>query len=300
MRILFAGTPEAARPTLHKLINSEHQVVAVVTRPDAPTGRGRTMAPSIVAQVASDAGLSVFKAASLNDAALIKQISDLQPDLAVIVAYGALIKEPLLNAFPWVNLHFSLLPSYRGAAPVQHAILAGEEITGVSAFILDNGLDTGPLLGQMTERIRPNDTSGTLLQRLSEGGADLMMALLTQWEEITAQPQPDDGVSFAPKIDVGMARIDWGRSGELIDRHIRAMTPSPGAWTTIHNERLEILEASLADDSIAAGQVKISKHEILIGSSTRAVRLLKVKPAGRREMAAIDWARGQREAIHFQ
>lgn len=299
MRILFAGTPQAALPTLKKLHLSDHEIVTVITRPDAPSGRGKVMTPSPVAAYAEENNLSVLKAKSLNEAADRQRILDLKPDLAIIVAYGSLIREPLLSAFPWINLHFSLLPSYRGAAPVQHAILNGEEITGVTAFCLDQGLDTGPIVGQVTERISPQDTSGSLMERLTLSGADLIIEMLNQWSEITPQSQSSDGASFAPKVDTAMARIDWSRSAEMIDRHIRAMIPAPGPWTTWQNQRVEIGPVALSQEELEPGRVLVTKHQVLVGTGSTALLLTQVKPEGRRAMSALDWARGLRDQVSF-
>lgn len=298
MRLIFAGTPQAAVPTLRALAQSEHEVLAVITRPDAKVGRGRELTPSAIAQVAGELGLPVLKANRV--AELESHLLELKPDLAVIVAYGSLIKEPLLTAWPWVNVHFSLLPAFRGAAPVQHALLAGEEITGVSTFILNEGMDTGPILGQATQLIRPDDTSGSLLDRLSHTGADLLSATLQQWHEITPVPQSNDGSSLAPKITTEMARIDWTKSAAMIDRHVRAMTPSPGAWTMHGEDRLEVVEVKMVDQTVEPGLVVVEKHRVLAGTGSSALELVTVKAQGKRAMPGADWARGVRgQEIRF-
>lgn len=294
MRLIFAGTPEAAVPTLRALAGSEHEVLAVVTRPDAKTGRGQMLSPSPVAVAAEELGLPILKASRSSEIA--NDLLDLHPDVAVIVAFGSLIREPLLTAWPWVNVHFSLLPMFRGAAPVQHALLAGEEITGVTTFILNEGMDTGPILGQMTERVRPDDTSGSLLSRLSESGAHLLLATLDQWKEITPVSQSNDGASVAPKITSAMAQIDWSRSAEMVERHVRAMSPSPGAWTHLGEQRLEVLRVAMNERQLQPGAVIVEKNLVLVGTGTTALELIEVKPQGKRAMAAADWARGLRHS----
>lgn len=295
MRILFAGTPTVAIPTLTRLLDSEHEVIAVLTREDAPVGRGRILTPSPVGSFAQEHGLSVIKSNLIDQ--VTSELVALKPDVAVIVAFGALIKEPLLTSFPWVNLHFSLLPLYRGAAPVQHALLNGDEITGASTFILDQGLDTGPVLGHVTERIRSEDTTGSLLERLSVSGAELVVATLDRWEEISPVPQPRDGVSIAPKISVEMAQIRWGSSAEMISRHIRAMTPAPGAWTHFDNARVlinRVAETDSVADALAPGELLFEKRRVLVGTGSRPLELLEVTPQGKRSMNAVEWSRGLR------
>lgn len=294
MRLIFAGTPEAAVPSLRALAASHHDLALVLTRPDAPVGRGRTLTPSAVALTADELGLAVLKTDRINDPEVATALRKISPDVAVIVAYGGLIKEPLLSAWPWVNLHFSLLPAYRGAAPVQHALLAGETITGVSTFLLNEGMDTGPLLGQATELIHTEETSGTLLHRLSLTGADLLAATLDRWSELQPAPQRADGVSLAPKISTDMARIDWTSSAELLERHIRAMNPQPGAWCLRGSDRLVIEMARLTTDHLLPGEVHIGKNSVFVGTGSTALELLIVKPEGKRAMPASDWARGLR------
>src|SRR5512134_1668812 len=236
MRLVFAGTPEVAVPSLDALLDSHHEVAAVLTRPDAPTGRGRRTTASPVAERAAAAGIEVLKPAKVSDRDLLDRLQELAPDCCPVVAYGALVPPAALAvpAHGWVNLHFSLLPAWRGAAPVQHAILHGDEVTGASVFALEEGLDTGPVYGVMTEEVRPRDTSGDLLDRLAAAGAGLLVATLDGLErgELVARPQPLDGVSYAPKLTVDDARVDWTAPAFHVDRQVRACTPAPGAWTT--------------------------------------------------------------------
>jgi methionyl-tRNA formyltransferase len=300
VRCVFAGTPDVAAVALADLLGSHHEVVAVLTRPDAPAGRGRAVATSPVAVLAREAGIEVLQPASLREADVLARLTELAPDVAPIVAYGGLVP-PAALAIPvhgWVNLHFSLLPAWRGAAPVQHAIWRGDDITGASTFALEEGLDTGPVYGTLTERIRPEDTSGDLLGRLAEAGSGLLLATLDAIESGTAHPVPQAGEpSLAPKITVDDARVRWDVPAVGVDRQVRACTPAPGAWTTCRGERLAIGPVTLADDEgLAPGRLRVGKRDVLVGTATQPVRLGWVRAAGRREMAAADWARGLRLA----
>ena len=237
MRVLFAGTPEAAVPSLRALLESEHEVVGVLTRPDSRSGRGRRLFPSPARVVAEEAGVPVLTPRGLRDPEVARgrwPSWPLRP--APVVAYGALVPPSLLDLprHGWVNLHFSLLPAWRGAAPVQHAIMAGDTMTGATTFLLEEGLDTGPVLGTLTEPIRATDTAGHLLDRLAVAGAGLLVATLDALAagDLQPQPQPGDGVSLAPKLSVEDARIRWERPAYAVDRQIRGCTPAPGAWTT--------------------------------------------------------------------
>lgn len=294
MRLVFAGTPGPAVPSLEALLASRHDVVAVVTRPDAPAGRGRTLRPSPVRERAEAAGLEVLTPAHPRDEAFQERLRELEPDCCPVVAYGALIPQPVLD-IPrrgWVNLHFSLLPAWRGAAPVQHAILHGDDVTGATTFLLEAGMDTGPVLGVTTEDVRPTDTSGDLLERLAHAGAGLLVATLDGLEEgaLTAVPQPADGVSLAPKITVDDARIDWSAPALRVDRLVRACTPAPGAWTTLRGKRVKLGPVAVTDEVLPPGEVR----DGLVGTATTAVRLGGVRPEGKGAMAAADWLRGLR------
>ena len=302
--MVFAGTPEVAVPSLTALLGSSHEVAAVVTRPDARSGRGRRLRPSPVRVVAEEAGVEVLTPTTARDPGLLERLTALQPDACAVVAYGALVPPPLL-ALPlhgWVNLHFSLLPAWRGAAPVQHAIIAGDEVTGATTFLLEEGLDTGPVLGTLTEAIRPTDTAGELLDRLSRVGAGLLVATLDGLEAgaLRARPQPADGVSLAPKLTVEDARVDWGRPGYAVDRLVRGCTPAPGAWTTFRDARLRlgpvrpVTDADGDAGSVPPGTLLVERSRVLVGTGSGPVELGEVRPEGRRPMPAADWARGVR------
>ncbi len=301
MRVLFAGTPSAAVPSLRALAGSQHDVVAVLTRPDAPTGRGRTVAPSAVRVVADELGVEVLTPARLRDESFRARLAELSPDVAAVVAYGALVPPDLLAAVPhgWVNLHFSLLPAWRGAAPVQHAVIAGDEVTGATTFRLEEGLDTGPVYGLLTETVRPRDTAGDLLTRLANAGAGLLVRTLDGIADgsLVAVPQPADGVSVAPKLTPGDAQVRWTHPAVAVDRRIRGCTPEPGAWTTLPDgSRLGLGPVVPVDESLAPGLVVAGKRDVLVGTATQAVRLGDVTPTGKRTMPAADWARGARPA----
>jgi len=300
VRLVFAGTPEVALPSLAALIASHHEVVAVVTRPDAPAGRGRTLQASPVAALAAEHGIEVLKPEKPRDPDFLARLADIAPDCCPVVAYGALVPRAALDIprLGWVNLHFSLLPAWRGAAPVQHAVWHGDDVTGASTFLLEEGLDTGPVYGVVTESVRPTDTSGDLLGRLAESGAGLLVATMDGLEAgaLVGAPQSPDGVTLAPKISVDDARVDWSQPAIRVDRQIRACTPNPGAWTTYAGERLKLGPvALLADDtSLAPGQVAVDKNRVRVGTATHTVVLGEVRAQGKKAMAAADWARGVR------
>ncbi len=298
MRLVLAGTPEVALPSLEAIADSGHELVGVVTRPDAPSGRGRRWQPSPVAVRATELGVPVLKPEHPRDPDFQRELAALAPDACPVVAYGALLPQSALDIPPlgWINLHFSCLPAWRGAAPVQHAIWAGDEVTGATTFRIVRELDAGPTFGVMTERIRPDDSAGELLARLAEGGAGLLVATLDGLADgsIEARPQPVDGVSLAPKISVDDARIDWALPGVAVDRMVRACTPGPGAWSLVAGERLKVGPVRLTDATLPAGQLEVGKQEVRVGTGTVAVRLGEVKPFGKRQMSAADWARGAR------
>lgn len=301
MRVVFAGTPEVAVPALDAVAASRHELVGVVTRPDAPTGRGRKLVASPVAVRAEELGVPVLKPEHPRDPDFQSALAALRPDACPVVAYGALLPQSALALVPygWINLHFSVLPAWRGAAPVQHALWAGDEVTGATTFRIVKELDAGPVFGVMTERIRPGDTAGDLLARLAEGGAGLLVQTLDGIEDgsLEARQQPDDGVSFAPKILVDDARIDWTHPAVGIDRQVRACTPAPGAWSTFDGMRIKIGPLRPADGpALAPGVLEVTKNAVLVGTATTPLQLGDVKPHGRKQMAAADWARGARLA----
>ena len=309
MRVVFAGTPEVALPALDAVAESRHELVGVVTRPDAPSGRGRRLEASPVARRAEELGVPVLKPVHPRDPEFQEALRALAPDACPVVAYGALLPQSALDipVHGWINLHFSCLPAWRGAAPVQHAIWAGDEVTGATTFRIVKALDAGPTFGVMTERIRQTDTAGDLLGRLAEGGAGLLVLTLDGIEdgELEAREQPEDGISLAPKILVEDARIDWRESAGAVDHRIRACTPGPGAWSTHQGERIKIGPvrgvAPQPEPPLAPGVLLVGKNDVLVGTGTDAVRLGEVKAFGKKQMAAADWARGVRldEGAYF-
>ena len=302
MRVVFAGTPEVAVPALDAVAASGHELVGVVTRPDAPAGRGRRLTPSPVGLRAEELGVPVLKPAHPRDPDFQAALRDLAPDCCPVVAYGALLPRSALDTprHGWVNLHFSLLPAWRGAAPAQHSIWAGDEVTGATTFRIVEALDAGPTFGVMTEAIRPTDTAGALLDRLADGGAGLLVATLDGIADgsLEAREQPSDGVSLAPKISVDDARVDWTEPAQAVDRRIRACSPFPGAWTEYDGERVKLGPVTPVVDGpdLAPGVLAVGKNELLVGTASGAVRLDRVKAFGKKEMGAADWARGARLA----
>lgn len=303
MRCVFAGTPDVAAVALERLLASSHSIEAVITRPDARSGRGRALAPSPVAEVAERAGVEILKPASLRDGDILERLRRIAPDVAPIVAYGGLVPPDALviPAHGWVNLHFSLLPRWRGAAPVQHAIWRGDEVTGASTFLLEEGLDTGPVFGTVIEEVDPGDTSGALLHRLASVGADLLVDTLDLLESGAAAPVPQVGESsYAPKLTVDDALVRWAAPAFAVDRQVRACTPAPGAWTTVDGERLGVGPVAVVGDDVgdvgqlAPGEVRVTKKAVFVGTLTGPVELGRVRPAGKRDMPAADWARGVR------
>lgn len=313
MRIIFAGTPEPAVAALEKLLASSHEVVAVITRPDAKKGRGRSLHPSPVKALAQEHGIEVLTPTTLRPGTedgdnLRERLAELRPEAIPVVAYGNLISKDLLDVarHGWVNLHFSLLPAWRGAAPVQAAIAAGDDITGASTFRIEEGLDTGPVFGTVTEGITGTDTADDLLTRLAYSGADLLVATMDGLEAGTLEPQAQSGeATYAPKISTAAARIDWAQPAFAIDRHIRAHTPGPGAWTLLDDARLKLGPVSLTEGigkQLHPGEALISKDAVYIGTATQPVQLDRIQPPGKKMMNAADWARGlgKNAEVRFQ
>ncbi|MEF3117239.1 methionyl-tRNA formyltransferase [Streptomyces chrestomyceticus] len=301
MRLVFAGTPEVAVPALDALIASDrHEVVAVVTRPDAPAGRGRRLVASPVAERAAEAGIEVLKPAKPRDEDFLARLREIAPDCCPVVAYGALLPKVALDipAHGWVNLHFSLLPAWRGAAPVQHAVLAGDEVTGASTFLIEEGLDSGPVYGVVTEEVRATDTSGDLLTRLALAGAGLLAATMDGIEDgtLTPVPQPADGITLAPKLEVEDAKVDWTAPALRVDRVVRGCAPAPGAWTVFRGERLKLMTVGSVTDrtDLAPGELAVTKKAVYAGTGSHAVELQWVQPQGKKPMRGADWARGVR------
>ncbi|MET4001545.1 methionyl-tRNA formyltransferase [Arthrobacter sp. UYCu511] len=306
MRVLFAGTPAVALPSLEALRAAGHEIVAVLTRPDAPLGRKRVLTPSPVAARAQELGLPVIKTDKIgSDAAA--AIFAAAPEVAAIVAYGALIPPFALGipAHGWINLHFSLLPAWRGAAPVQHAVINGDEITGASTFLLEKGLDTGPVFGAMTERIQATDTSAVLLERLSHSGAVLLAQTIDGIGAGMLSGIPQQGeITLAPKLSLEDGHVNWGAPALAINRRIRGVTTEPGAWTMLSGQRFKLGAVLPRPDitALAPGHVMVSGKDVLVGTGSHAVELVDVQPSGKKLMKATDWARGlaNKEDVVFE
>ncbi|NSX37453.1 methionyl-tRNA formyltransferase [Pseudarthrobacter oxydans] len=306
MRVLFAGTPAVAVPSLDALVEAGFDVVAVLTRPDAPVGRKRVLTPSPVAARAAELGIEVIRAARV-DAGATARIADVNPDVAAIVAYGGLVP-PAALAVPrhgWINLHFSLLPAWRGAAPVQRAVMAGDDVTGAVTFLLEEGLDTGPVFGTLTESVGPEDTAGELLERLSRNGAVLLAQTLSAIGAGKASAQPQAGeVSLAPKLTLEDGHLKWSHPALAISRQARGVTPEPGAWTVLDGQRVKLEPVRLRPDvtTLAPGALALHGKSVLVGTGSHAVELTRIQPAGKKMMAAADWARGMAsfESVVFE
>lgn len=298
---MFAGTPAPAVPALRALLAADrHEVVAVVTRPDARAGRGRGVTRSAVGALADEAGIPVLTPARPSDPEFLRALRALEPDCCPVVAYGALVPRAGLDVprHGWVNLHFSLLPAWRGAAPVQASIRYGDDVTGASTFLLEEGLDTGPVYGVVTETVGARDTAGDLLGRLAASGADLLLATLDGIADgtLVAIPQPGEGVTRAPKVTTADARVTWTYPADVVDRHVRSVTPEPGAWAVFRDERLGLGPVTPVVDGpeLKAGELAPAKRRVLVGSGRGVLELGEVRPVGRRAMPAADWARGVR------
>ncbi|MEV8148512.1 methionyl-tRNA formyltransferase [Arthrobacter sp. NPDC080073] len=306
MRVLFAGTPAVAVPSLDALIEAGFEIVAVLTRPDAPTGRKRILTPSPVAARAAELGIDIIHASKV-DAGTTERIASYEPDVAAIVAYGGLVPKAALGVprQGWINLHFSLLPAWRGAAPVQRSVIAGDDITGAATFLLEEGLDTGPVFGTLTETVRPEDTAGDLLERLSRSGAILLAQTLSAVESGKAAPLPQQGdVTLAPKLTLDDGRLDWTQPALAINRRSRGVTPEPGAWTMLDGQRVKLEPVGLRPDirDLAPGQVRVDGKNVLVGTGSHAVQLGRIQPAGKKMMPSADWARGLAtpESVEFE
>ncbi|MFS0715084.1 methionyl-tRNA formyltransferase [Microbacterium sp. 2P01SA-2] len=297
MRIVFAGTPEPALPSLRRLAASRHEIVGVVTRRDAPLGRKRVLTPSPVVALAAELGLPILKTDRL-DAEATQTITAWGADLGVIVAYGGLVREPLLSAPPhgWINLHFSLLPAWRGAAPVQHSLIAGDRMSGVSVFRLVPELDAGDVFAQTRHPVDRGATAGDLLAQLADVGAQTVAAVVDGIADGTATAVPQSGEpSLAPKLTLGDGLLDFALPADVVLDRFRGTTPEPGAHTTIAGQRLKILAARRgADADLAPREIRLVGKEVLVGTADGTIALQSVQPAGRGAMPAPDWWRGQR------
>jgi methionyl-tRNA formyltransferase len=306
VRVLFAGTPAVAVPSLDALVEAGSDVVAVLTRPDAPVGRKRVLTPSPVAARAAELGIEIIHAAKV-DADVTARIAAVAPDVAAIVAYGGLIPRAALDLprYGWINLHFSLLPAWRGAAPVQRALIAGDDVTGAVTFLLEEGLDTGPIFGTLTEAVRPDDTAGALLERLSRSGAVLLTQTLSAVGAGKAAAVPQQGdVSLAPKLALEDGRLDWRQPALAIGRRARGVTPEPGAWTTLDGQRVKLEPVMLRPQAppLQPGRLALDGKSVLVGTGSHPVQLTRIQPAGKKMMTAADWARGQAtlESVVFE
>jgi methionyl-tRNA formyltransferase len=296
LRLIFAGSPAAAVPSLRALAASEHEIVAVVTRDDSPQGRKRVLTATPVALAAEELGLPVVKSDRLGPVQ--DELIALGADLGVVVAFGALLREPLLSAprLGWINLHFSLLPRWRGAAPVQRAVMAGDDRTGSTVFQLVPELDAGPILGMDVAAIGRHQTAGQLLDALATDGAGLLTRVVDDLAAGRAVPTEQEGeATLAPKLTLADGRIDWSAPGETVAARIRGVTPEPGAFTEVDGDRLKVLRAALALGSaaLAPGTVEVREGRVLAGTSDVPIELIEVQPAGKRGMAAADWMRGR-------
>jgi methionyl-tRNA formyltransferase len=297
LSLVFAGSPAAAVPSLRALAGSEHRIEAVITREDSPQGRRGVLTQTPVAEAAGELGLSVIRANRLAGAAT-EAVAAIAPDLGVIVAYGGLVREPLLSTprLGWINLHFSLLPRWRGAAPVQRAIIAGDDLTGASVFQLVPDLDAGDIFGQLTQPIGALETAGHLLGSLAESGAELLVRVIDNLADGTASAQPQHGdVTLAPKLTLDDGRIDWTKSAATIANLVRGVTPEPGAFTTVDGARLKVLDCAIAREAprAASGVLTLDGRRLLVGTATESLELLRVQPAGKKPMSAADWWRGR-------
>lgn len=300
LRLVFAGSPEAAVPSLRLLADSQHELLAVITREDSPQGRKRVMTETAVAAAASRYDVPVLKANTL-DTSVTEAIASFEPDLGVIVAYGGLVREPLLSAprLGWINLHFSLLPRWRGAAPVQRAIMAGDDITGASVFQLVEQLDAGDVYGRVTQSIGNHETAGHLLASLAEGGAELLVRVVDALASGTARAEPQVGdVTLAPKLSLSDGRLDLTAAARAVADQVRGVTPEPGAFMEHDGVRLKVLEAAIAHGAprLEPGELGEWNGRPVLGTGTDPLELIRVHPAGKKAMAATDWWRGRARA----
>lgn len=299
MRVVFAGTPEVAVPSLQALLDSRHEVVAVLTRPDARAGRGRTLRPSPVSAAAQEAGVEVLTPPNARDPEFLARLTELAPDAVPVVAYGHLVPRAALDVprHGWINLHFSLLPRWRGAAPVQRALMAGDRRTGACAFVLEEGLDTGPIVESLAVDVDPQESAGDLLDRLAIEGAPLLVRALDALEDGTATLTPQEGEpTLAPKLTREDARLDWSRPATELHDLVRGCTPAPGAWTTLRGAPVKVLATRVAEDGepLDAGTLRAGRAHVHVGTGEGTLELVQVQPQGKKPMAAADWARGAR------
>lgn len=300
MKIIFAGTPEAAVPTLEALISSDFEVVAVLTRPDAPQGRKRILTPSPVAQVAIAQGIPVIYANRIEDEVQ-KAIEDSAADLGVVVAYGALLPQQTLDSVKlgWINLHFSTLPHWRGAAPVQWQVISGASQAGSSVFQLVQELDAGDVYDSREWLILPDETAGELLTRLSVLGAQQVLDVVRSIDTRFAEPKPQIGEStYARKLSLEDGHLNLSQDSESVYNQFRGVTPEPGAFVLFGDERLKIIEARLGtDEEVVPSAITSVSKKLYLGCVTGSLELISVQPAGKQGMSAMDWFRGLRQEV---
>ena len=300
MRIVFMGTPEFSVPTLSELIANGHEVVAVYTQPPRPAGRGKKLTPSPVHQCAVDYGIEVFTPQNFKAEEDRAVFASHNADVAIVVAYGLILPQAILDmpTYGCLNIHASLLPRWRGAAPIQRAIMAGDSQTGVQIMQMEKGLDTGPILLSEAVAITAQDTAASLHDRLAQVGAQLLPRTLAALERgaLVATAQSDEGVTYAEKITPQIARIDWARPAQEVDAHIRGLSPFPGAWFEqgIDNARVKVLMSAVADGDVDAtpGTVIACDDKLVVACAKGAVKLLQLQRAGKQRQLAADFLRG--------
>jgi methionyl-tRNA formyltransferase len=300
-RVIFMGTPAFAVPSLAALVEHDYNVVAVVTQPDAPAGRGKALKPSDVKVFAQQHGLTILQPETLKPAEEVERLRALEPDLIVVAAFGQILRQTVLDIprFNCINVHASLLPRWRGASPISAAIAAGDAATGITIMIMEAGLDSGPILSQRSEAIRHDDTTATLTSRLAHVGAELLTDTLPKWmaHEITPRKQDEAHVTLAPRLKKDAGRIDWSLGAHAIERHVRAMTPWPSAFTTLHGKQLKVLHAEIGmvdghKQKLQNGEVIIDRNHVHVQCGNGLLRLVEVQMEGKRAMNADDFARG--------
>lgn len=292
MRVVFMGTPDFSVPALKALVDAGHEVAAVYTQPPRPAGRGKKPRPSPVALAAEDLGLDVRCPENFRDAAEVASFAALGADVAVVVAYGLILPQSVLDApvRGCLNIHASLLPRWRGAAPIQRAIMAGDAMTGVGIMQMEAGLDTGPVVLSRETAISDGDTAATLHDRLARIGAEAIVAALANLDALAPIAQPADGVTYAAKIDKSEARVNWSGPADRIDRQIRGLSPFPGAWSIVRGERVKLLMSAVVDGGGAPGEV--ISAPLLVACGDGAVRIDRVQRAGKSAMDVADYMRG--------
>lgn len=295
MSILFAGTPPNAAVTLRELLVAGTPISLVLTRPDAPIGRKAIITPSPVALVAEEFGIPTIKSNAVGEDELAR-IRKSGIDFAIVVALGVLLQDQALKALPkgWFNLHYSLLPRWRGAAPVQHALIAGDRETGITIFQIDSGLDTGSVAAMLPTEIQPNETAGELLVRLTNLGVSLLLETIPRIESglVNLEPQGVSGVTSAPKLFKLDGKIDLNRPAEVVSDQWRGVTPEPGAWTLFRGEPIKLIDARVSTLTLEVGKIEKIDTRLYVGCKSGALELLKVQPAGKPQMSASDWFRG--------